>query len=90
MTAWSDPLPHHPLRAVSARPRHLLRALSFLLQGRHPSHAPRENGYISCGARTIRLDMDGGFALDGELFSADARSGPVLIQEGGPAEFLRL
>jgi hypothetical protein len=78
------------LTAVSARPRRLLRALPFLLQGRHPSHAPRENGYISCGARTIRLDMDGGFALDGELFSADARSGPVLIQEGGPAEFLRL
>ncbi len=78
------------LAAVSGRPRHLLRALPFLLQGRHHSYTQTENGYITCSARAIRLDMDGGFAVDGELFSADARTGPVLIQDGGQAEFLRL
>jgi hypothetical protein len=78
------------LTAVSARPRHLLRTLPFLLKGRRSSWAQPENGYVTCRARSIRLDMDGGFAVDGELFSADSRSGPVLIQDGGQAEFLRL
>jgi hypothetical protein len=78
------------LTAVGARPRHLLRALPFLLRGRRQAHTPSQNDYITCSARSIRLDMAGGFAVDGELFSADVRTGPVLIQDGGPADFLRL
>ena len=81
-----------PLRltAVSARPRRLLRALPALMNGRGTSCATPDNGYLSCNAREIQLEMDGGFAIDGELFSADPRSGPVLIQDGGVADFLRL
>jgi hypothetical protein len=78
------------LTAVGARPRNLLRVLPFLLRGRpHPCAHPG-NGYIACHAPAVRLDMDGGFAVDGELFSADRRRGPVLIEAGGSAEFLRL
>lgn len=76
------------LTAVSARPRNLLRVLLFMLRGRpHPCVHPG-NGYIACHAPAVRLDMDGGFAVDGELFSADRRSGPVLIEAGGTADFL--
>lgn len=81
-----------PLRltAVSAGPRRLLRALPALIHGRGTSCATPDNGYLSCTARDIQLDMDGGFAIDGELFSADPRSGPVCIQDGGAADFIRL
>jgi hypothetical protein len=81
-----------PLRitAVSARPRRLLCALPTLIHGRGNSCATARNGYLSCNAREIQLDMEGGFAIDGELFTADPRSGPVLIQDGGVADFLRL
>ncbi len=81
-----------PLRltAVSARPRRLLQALPALIHGRGTASATPENGYLSCTAGEIRLEMDGGFAIDGELFSADSRLGPVLIQDGGLVNFLRL
>jgi hypothetical protein len=81
-----------PLRltAVRARPRHLLRVLPVLIRGRRNSCAQPGNGYLSCRAREIRLDMTGGFAVDGELFRADVRQGPILIQDGGTADFLKL
>jgi hypothetical protein len=81
-----------PLRltAVSAGFRRLPCALPALIHGRGTSSATPGNGYLSCSARTIQLEMDGGFAIDGELFSADPRSGPVRIQDGGLAGFLRL
>lgn len=78
------------LTALSARPRSLFRALPALIHGRGNSYAVAENGYLSCGASEIQLDMDGGFAIDGELFAADSRSGPVLVQDGGVADFLIL
>lgn len=78
------------LTAVSARPRNLLRALPALIHGRSNSHASTDNGYLSCCADEIQLEMDGGFAIDGELFTADSRSGPVLVQNGGVADFLLL
>jgi len=76
--------------AVSARLRHPLQTLWFMLHGRPAACARSENGCITCNASAIHLDMDGGFAVDGELFRADARAGPVRIEDGGQAEFLRL
>jgi hypothetical protein len=78
------------LTAVSAGFRHLFRALPALAQGHRNRYASPENGYVSVNAREIRLDMDGGFAIDGELFRADRKRGPLVIQERGPADFLRL
>jgi len=81
-----------PLRltVVGARPRRLLRALPSLVHGRDSFWATPANGYLSCRTRDIRLDMQGGFALDGELFSTDPSSRSVHIQDGGVADFLRL
>lgn len=75
---------------VSAGFRHLFRALPALAKGHGNRYAGPENGYVSVNAREIRLNMNGGFAIDGELFRADRKRGPLVIQEGGPAEFLRL
>lgn len=81
-----------PLRltAVNARQRHPLQTLRAMLRSRPASHARPENGYLTCNASAFHLDMDGGFAVDGELFRADSRTGPVRIEDGGQAEFLRL
>jgi hypothetical protein len=78
------------LTAVAARPRSLFRALPALIHGRGNSHAIADNGYLSCGAGEIQLELNGGFAIDGELFAADPVAGPVLVQDGGVADFLRL
>ena len=78
------------LTAVSAGFRHLLRALPALAKGHRNRYASSENGYVSVNAREIRLDLDGGFAIDGELFRAERKRGPLVIQEAGPADFLRL
>lgn len=78
------------LTAVNARPRRLLRALPALISGRSNRHVNPQNGYLSCGANEIRLNMQGGFAVDGEMSYSDPRKGPLLIQAGGVAHFLRL
>jgi hypothetical protein len=75
---------------VSAGFRHLFRALPALAKGHRNRYASPENGYVSVNAREIRLNIDGGFAIDGELFRADRKRGPLVIQESGPADFLRL
>jgi hypothetical protein len=87
---WSQDGGPLRLTAVSAGPRRLLRALPALVRGRGNSCATPDNGYLSCNAREIQLDLDGGFAIDGELFPTDPRSGPVLIQDGGVADFVRV
>ncbi|MFO7709572.1 MAG: diacylglycerol kinase family protein [Desulfobacterales bacterium] len=78
------------LAALGARPRHLLRALPPLLRGQRCRWATLANGYLSLPAHEIRLHMCGGFAIDGELFEADAAQGPLLIRDGGPVEFVRI
>ena len=75
--------------ATAARPRHVLRALPVLLRGRPGRHGTVENGYLSRNAREIRLVFDGEYTLDGEMFTADSRQGPVVLAEGGRAWFVR-
>jgi hypothetical protein len=87
---WHDAKGPLQLTAVTARPRYLLRTLPALIAGRADPRARPENGYISCSAFEIRLNMQGGFAIDGEIFCADSRQGHLLIQAGETAHFLRL
>lgn len=78
------------LAALSVRPRHLLKALPPLMRGRHRSWATLANGYLSLPAHEIRLFMNGGFAIDGELFQADRSQGALVVRAGGRVEFLRV
>ena len=59
-------------------------------RARATPQAVPENGYVSCAANEVLLHMSGGFAVDGELFSADPDLGPVRVQDGGTVDFLRL
>ncbi len=81
-----------PLRltALGARPRKLLNALPALVRGRPSRWATPANGYVSLCAREVRLAMNGGFAIDGELFQADPVQGPLVIGDGGRIGFLRV
>lgn len=75
--------------AVSAGPRHLLRVLPSLVRGRpHPYGIP-QHGYHSSNVHEVRLVLKSGYTLDGELFTPDSKSGPVVLQDAGPVSFLR-
>jgi hypothetical protein len=76
--------------AISARPRHLVKTLPFILRGRKGRHGTQDNGYFSHNFHEMRLTFDSGFTLDGELYTPDFRFGPLLVQEGGQASFLLL
>lgn len=76
--------------AVGSRPQYLLRALPALIRGRTNRYGTAKNGYISRNVQRVRLTLNGGFTLDGELFEAKAHLGPVVVQNGGKASFLRL
>jgi hypothetical protein len=68
----------------------LLRMLPAVLRGKPGRHATESAGYRSYNCETIRLELDGTWALDGELYQAHRSTGPVIITNGGSVAFLRL
>ena len=70
--------------------RRLLRTLPSVLRGKPGRHATEAAGYRSYNCETVRLALDGSWALDGELYQAHRSSGPVIITNGGNVTFLRL
>ena len=76
--------------AVNSRPQHLLQALPALLRGRTNRYGTAKNGYFSHNVERVRLSLNNGFILDGELFEAKAHLGPVVVQNGGKASFIRV
>jgi hypothetical protein len=86
---WSaDPGPLH-YTALADRPRHLLRVLPSVLRGRPCRRATPADGYTSCNVAEVRLSFDGGFTVDGELFAAERRAGPVVLGHAGTVAFCR-
>lgn len=76
--------------AVRAYPRHLLMALPALLRG-HRSHVgTNENGFYSHNAHEIKLFLDGGFTLDGQLYTPENQEKPTVVRYGGTANFIRI
>ena len=76
--------------AVAARPRHFTASLPALLSGRRGRFLGPENGYVSRNIHEVRLSFSGDLAVDGELYRADSRVGPVTVKEGGKVFFLKL
>jgi hypothetical protein len=74
--------------AVHARPRHLLQALPSILRGRSGAHGTPENGYYSHNAHEIKLNLAGGFTLDGQLYTPENQQEPTVVRYGGTASFL--
>jgi diacylglycerol kinase family enzyme len=85
----SEPKPLH-YTAVGSRPRHFLRALPSLMRGRQGRYVRPDNGYTSHNIDAVQLTLEGGFNLDGELYTPDCRLGPVRVSYGGHASFLQL
>jgi len=83
----SGPLHYTALRA---RPRYLLRALPSILRGRKGSYGTPENGFYSHNVREIKLNLDSGFTLDGQLYTPEAGPEPTVVRYGGTASFLRI
>jgi len=75
--------------AVQADPRHFLRALPFILRGRRGALGTPQNGYFSHNATEIKLNLDSGFTLDGQLYIPENRQEPTVVQFGATATFLR-
>ena len=77
-----------PLRytAVGVEPKRLPRVLISLFRSRKSRHATPANGYFSHNVQAVKLDMEGDFTLDGELYSVGG--GPVTITSAGTAMFL--
>jgi len=77
-----------PLRytAVGTKPKKLLRILWSLFGSGNNRHAIPTNGYSSHNVVEVRLDMQGDFTLDGELYAAG--DGPVTVSSAGQALFL--
>ena len=74
--------------AVRAHPRNLLRALPSILRGRSGAHGTPENGFYSHNAHEIKLNLAGGFTLDGQLYTPENSEEPTVVRYGGTAAFL--
>jgi hypothetical protein len=87
---WGDEKAALHYAALRVRPPHLLQTLPFILRGRKSHLARPENGYFSHNASKIRLNLDSGFTLDGQLYIPENRQEPTVVQSGATASFLRL
>jgi len=76
--------------AVDAKPKRLLTVLLNLLCGRRSRHLMPEFGYRSHNISRVRLTLQRGFTLDGELYRPDLQPGQLIVEKGGQASFLQL
>ena len=76
--------------ALRARPRYLMRALPAILRGRKGLHGTPENGFYSHNVHEIKLNLDSGFTLDGQLYKPETRQEPTVVRYGGTASFMRI
>jgi diacylglycerol kinase (ATP) len=75
---------------IRAGAEHLLRNLPALLRGKPGRHASVAAGYRSRNVGRISLTLDGPYTLDGEMYQASRKAGPVIITDDGPVTFIRL
>jgi hypothetical protein len=76
--------------AVRSRPRHLFRALPSILRGRKGRYCTPDNGFFSHNVEELRLRLDAGFTLDGQMYAPESRQSSIVLQNGGQTLFLRL
>ena len=76
--------------ALRARPRNLFRALPSILRGRDGRHVTAANGFFSHNVDEVKLNLDSGFTLDGQLYTPETGMEPTVVSNGGTASFLRI
>ncbi len=87
---WGEEFGHLYFTAVRSRPKHFLRALPSLARGKRSRYGTSQNGYFSHNVDEVRLKLNSGFTLDGELYTPDSQTGDVVVKYGGQASFLVL
>jgi diacylglycerol kinase family enzyme len=76
--------------AIADRAQHLMRVLPSMARGQRCRLRTPENGYFSDNANEVRLKLNSGFMLDGELHPVGPDTEEVVLNSGGQASFLRL
>ncbi len=76
--------------AIADRAQHLMRVLPTMARGQRCRLRTPENGYFSHNASEVRLTLNTGFILDGELHPVGPDTQEVFLNNGGKASFLRL
>ncbi|MDX9786688.1 MAG: diacylglycerol kinase family protein [Desulfobacterales bacterium] len=73
---------------IHDRPEHMAQVFSLLAFGKASRYRKPEYGYFSHNANEVRLQISGGFALDGQLHPPSSSGQHVVITNGAPASFL--
>lgn len=81
-----------PLRFTSLKVpyRYLWRVLPALLRGKPHPLATTDHGYVSENLSEIRLVLNSGFVLDGEVHLPTHEEGPITLELAGELSFVRL
>lgn len=81
-----------PLRFTSLKVpyRYLWRVLPALLRGKFHHLATTDHGYMSENLSEIRLILNSGFVLDGEVHSSPQPEEPIILELAGELSFVRL
>jgi len=87
---WGDEEGPLHFTAIRSDASHLLRAATSVIRGRRSRWATPRQGYLSHNLRDLRLCIQGGFTLDGQLYQSDPRLGALRLSKGGEVEFLKL
>ena len=87
---WStEPGPLH-CTGLMVPYRHLWRCLPNLLKGKGHHLATKENGFVSYNPSEIRLQINSGFVLDGEVYNPPPMGQTITLEPGGEVSFVRL
>lgn len=87
---WGSGTGNFHISLIREKPQRFIRAFPSLLCGKPNRHATPQAGYESFNTDSLQLRINGAFTLDGEIFRADPKTGPVTITDGGPVTFVRL
>ena len=81
-----------PLRFTSLKVpyRYLWRVLPTLLRGKFHPLATKDHGYASENLSEIRLILNSGFVLDGEVHMPSQTDEPIVLDVAGKLSFIRL
>ena len=79
---------HLAMTAIQRQPPQPVRALVNILRGRAPNVNANAEYYRSYCASSVRLNIDNGFTLDGELFGAAGVTTEVVLDTAGSVSFL--
>lgn len=76
--------------AIADGAQHLMRVLPSMARGQRCRLRTPQNGYFSHNVNEVRLKLNSGFMLDGELHPVGPATEEIVLNHGGQASFLRL